>query len=81
MVRQLVRQLVCNIVITNNHATFYLRQKNSLAKIQNISNYYDRDCRIIATSKMELFVALVSGFTKNSILGVTGVVDSLSGIL
>ena len=37
--------------------------------------------RIIITSKMELFVALVSGFqlltnvTKNSIIGVTGVLD------
>ena len=54
-----------------------------MLKFCKLSKYYEEYCRTIVTAKIELFVVLVSSlhplinFTKNSIIGVVGVLDPL----
>ena len=42
--RQLVRQIVYTMFITNNHASLHLWWKEILVKYQKISKYYVHDC-------------------------------------
>ena len=38
-------QILCTVIITNNHAPFHLWCRKSLIKCQKVSKYYDRDCK------------------------------------
>ena len=47
VVRQLVRQLVYTIFVTNNQALFHFWWKENLLKHQKVSKYYEHGCRLI----------------------------------
>ena len=44
VVRQLVRQLVYTMFISNNRASFQFWRKENLVKHQRVSQYYENDC-------------------------------------
>ena len=46
VVRQLVRQLVYTMFISNNRPSFHLWWKENLVKHQKVSKYYETDCRL-----------------------------------
>ena len=58
VVRQLVRQLVYTVFISNNRASFHLWWKQNLVKHQKVSKYYENDfCFLIFLSiEFNLFV-------------------------
>ena len=45
VVRQLVRQLVYPMFISNNRTSFHLWWKENLVKHRKVSKYYETDCR------------------------------------
>ena len=55
VVRQLTRQLVYTVFVTNNHASFHLWWKENLIKYQKVLKYHVHDCR----SKM-IFIYVIS---------------------
>ena len=54
-VRQLVRQLVYTMFISNNHASCHLWWQEYLIKHQRVSKYYENDCKF-NTFTVEKFV-------------------------
>ena len=53
VIRQLVKQLVHTMLIANNYDSFHLWWKENLVKNQNVSKYYNPDCR-----RMKRFLSL-----------------------
>ena len=39
-----MRQLVCNMFVSNNRASFPMWWEENLIKYQKVSNYYQNDC-------------------------------------
>ena len=59
-----MRQLVYTALISNNRPTFHLWWKENLAKLQQVSKYYEKDCLQIF---LFLFMSLLpTKFVKNS---------------
>ena len=59
-----MRQLVYTILISNNRPSFHLWWKENLAKLQQVSKYYEKDCLQIF---LLLFMSLLpTKFVKNS---------------
>ena len=45
LVRQLLRQLLYTMLITNNHTSIYSWWKRKFGQTLKVSKYYERDCR------------------------------------
>ena len=64
MIRQLARQHVYTIMITNHYVSFHLWWKENFVKRQKVSKYYDYDC---LQNFLLLFMSLLTApISKNS---------------
>ena len=59
-----MRQLVCTMFISNNHASFHLWRKGCLEKHQRVSKYFENDC--LQNVLLRYMSLLIAKSVKNS---------------
>ena len=69
IVRQLVRQLLNTMFISNNRPSLHLWWKENLVKHRKVSKYYETDCRLVRICISQWWCWLFLFLTQNTISG------------